>query len=847
MRKPARRIPAVPAVVSLTLVLLAVTGPAVTESQELHGKFLEVGSGEPVEGALVRLVDPSDSTLATSVTDAGGTSRLDAGRAGRYRVVVKRIGFESWTSDPFELTSGAVERRVFPITVRPVELAGLSVDVADERRCRIDPTTGRATARLWEEIRKALERERLTRAGRRITYQVREYRRQLDGRLRITSEQASTSTTAARSPYRAVSVEELTAEGFVDRDAAGGWLYRAPDADVLLSARFQQTHCFGISEDEDGGRIGLTFRPVEDHRQPEIEGTLWVDAATGALQEVAYHYVNLNLPVPDSVARGRVAFARAPTGDWYVERWWIRWPRKVEESELRRQGVDATGVDQVGRDRRVIEYGEVGATVSSLVARGEDVEPRGGGPVGRGTVTGTAYDSLSGGPAAGVEVSIGGTGRRARTDRDGHFVFRSVPEGRYRVSFTHPAVPALPDSLTAVTMEVEANWTAEARLATPGPQRLYALVCGEEPGGLVVGRVLAARGEGPVPAARVWFDWQGGDEAEAGAGGALEAAMTGTGHRATVEADSTGRFLACGVALERPVVVEARGGSDTVTLTPGGRVATLALRSDPDAALEVAGRELTGGGTELVGTVRSKGTGEPLPGARLVLVDAGRTVTAEEEGRFLVSHLPPGEHRLVVEQLGNRTDTVRVTLEAGTTTVAELTAETDPVELAGLEVSVARTVRDAQLRGFYRRMESGLGRFASREQVDRHGILGAMRRMPNIQIRPCYQVTPPSQGGPGQAIPIAGCHQLLSADRGYGLGTRGGGEQRGQRCVPDIYLDSIRIGKGDDTGAGSALEAVLSLPENLVEGIEVHEPGTAPPQHAGTGAGCGVVLVWTRR
>ncbi len=415
------------------------------------------------------------------------------------------------------------------------------------------------------------------------------------------------------------------------------------------------------------------------------------------------------------------------------------------------------------------------------------------------------------------------------------------------MGFEHPAIPDLPDSLTAATVNVQANWTAEASLAAPGPERMRRMVCGDETGGLVAGRVLSMEGDEPVPAARVWFDWSESEAAPPG-GGAVRAAMTEASHRATMESDSAGRFLACGVALDRDVVVEAAGAADTVVLSAERPVATLALRTDPDAAARLAARGGEGGGTELVGSVRAAGSGEPLTGARIELIDAERTITTGEEGRFRVSDLPAGENRIVVEHLGYRTDTVAVVLDEAATTLVELTAPAEPVELAGLEVSVERTVRDGRLRGFYRRMEAGLGRFASKEDVQQHGVIGSLRRLPNIQVRPCYWITAPDTAGgiPGQALPTAGCYQLLSANRGYGFGTRGE-RQTGQQCVPVIYLDGIRIGGGGDGPSDSALEVILSLSPDEIEGIEIHEPGTAPPRFGGTGSGCGVMLVWTSR
>lgn len=95
----------VPAIVRAALFagleLLALT-PAVAAQEvrpRLSGLLLTEGSGVPIEGAHIRLVDPDDVSVAEDLSDARGVFSLLMPPAGVYRLRVARIGYEPWASD----------------------------------------------------------------------------------------------------------------------------------------------------------------------------------------------------------------------------------------------------------------------------------------------------------------------------------------------------------------------------------------------------------------------------------------------------------------------------------------------------------------------------------------------------------------------------------------------------------------------------------------------------------------------------------------------------------------------------------------------------------------------------
>src|SRR5690606_3223236 len=72
-----------------------------------------------------------------------------------------------------------------------------------------------------------------------------------------------------------------------------------------------------------------------------------------------------------------------------------------------------------------------------------------------------------------------------------------------------------------------------------------------------------------------------------------------------------------------------------------------------------------------------------------------------------------------------------------------------------------------------------------------------------------------------------------------------------RQCAPTVYLDGIRItheAKGSSNALKEAFEAVNLLSPSLIEGVEVY-PGqaTVPGEFGDSIAGCGVILIWSRR
>ena len=116
------------------LLLFAQVPPCL--AQAVQGRVLQVPADMPVSGALVVLVDRAGRDVARAATSASGGYALAAGSAGHYRIVVRQIGWQAWTSPTFELAAGAPHQLLLRIEAEPYALPTITVE-ARRPRCGI--------------------------------------------------------------------------------------------------------------------------------------------------------------------------------------------------------------------------------------------------------------------------------------------------------------------------------------------------------------------------------------------------------------------------------------------------------------------------------------------------------------------------------------------------------------------------------------------------------------------------------------------------------------------------------------------------------------------------------------
>lgn len=528
---------------SFFVMLVWSVAAAPAAAQLVTGTLVDRGTGEPLEGAFVVLLDSAGVRRGGLLTNREGRYFLRAPGPGRYTIRAERIGYASTTSKPLMLA--ADETRVYDMSVSTQAIALEGIKVTAEQRCTVRPGSGARTAEVWNEARKALQLAVWTEQQRVVRYRVVNFERELDPEtLRVRSEtRRAGSGYTDGSPYRSLSPEDLAAHGYIRADAAGGWSYSAPDAGVLLSDSFLDGHCLELQESPSRpALIGLAFRPVRRSDHADIAGVLWVDRRSAELRYLEFRYTSLPIPVSSAHVGGRVDFSRVTGGPWIVRSWHIRMP----EVGMQRQVLGSIGLDK--QTYRLMGIREAGGEVLDVDGGSGPALSSAG--VRGGFLAGVVYDSSGFVAVANAAVALSGTTRGTRTGLNGRFVFEGLPDGQYglRVTPRDWPFPWLPPEADAAA--VREGDTTFVRLRLPDTEAVLRSLC-DEPfpdglPGLIFGRVTDEAGH-PVIADSVVVSWS--RYATMGRTANVQARW----QAAVGVTDDDGWYRACGVPLGTPL------------------------------------------------------------------------------------------------------------------------------------------------------------------------------------------------------------------------------------------------------------------------------------------------------
>ena len=114
-------------VVHISIVVAWLVASPVS-SQVIRGTIVDDGSGIGVKGIYVVLLTSDDRMIVGVFSDSVGHFSLVAPAAGLYRVRANGIGYESATSDRFEVTSSSAATIVLRIVLMPVVFDSLKVE-----------------------------------------------------------------------------------------------------------------------------------------------------------------------------------------------------------------------------------------------------------------------------------------------------------------------------------------------------------------------------------------------------------------------------------------------------------------------------------------------------------------------------------------------------------------------------------------------------------------------------------------------------------------------------------------------------------------------------------------------
>ncbi|MBB4638188.1 carboxypeptidase regulatory-like domain-containing protein [Longimicrobium terrae] len=659
MRTIRPSLPRVPAIIPAALLASALLAPLpasasakgapsslmATQAADgtIQGELVEEGTGRPIAGALVVLMNEAGARLTATLTDTDGRFVLRVRNAGRYSLRAERVGYATTTSRTIDLEDGATVTQRLTARVRGVELQGIAVRARS--RCERTPDAGPATQLLWEEIRKALESTAWTQQEGLHTYVVRHWTRDMGPvTLRIARETTRMDTTAASTPFRTAPAAELRDRGWVQAED-GETVFYGPDAAALLAPEFLETHCFrAVPHPTDATRVGLAFEPVRGRGRPDVRGTLWVARDSAALREMEFGYTGLEGSAYDRRMGGWVNFDRLASGAWIVRRWNIRTPM-IRESR--------PGGAIAEPEQQIVAFREDGAEIMEVRPRGGEARMLGV----FGSLRGTVWDSTAAAPLAGALVFLEGTEYTAATDSTGSYVMDGVPPGIYGLSFAHARLDSLGYEPPFMDAAVAESAVGQAALAVPSMGRIVAMQCADSAGAVLYGTVNNAANGFPLPAAAVRLAWPD----DSAPGGLARAERT---------TDTRGRYLFCGL----PAGVSVRVSGEFV-----GRplpTATLALAQDAPRehaiAADALGRIQVGGFTMTTGArapVRVSGrltmiNGAPLASGmsvhlvpmRLAEGDTAspRQVPVRENGEFIFGRVIPGEYQMDVVDASQR-------------------------------------------------------------------------------------------------------------------------------------------------------------------------------------------------
>lgn len=321
---PVRRASLLPACTCLlALLLLWLARPA--SAQVLSGRVVDASSGDGVPGAIVVAEGPDGDVSVETLTnrEGGFTVRL-TGPSEPAALRVERIGY---ATQRFDADAFSIDRySVLEVSTSPIELEGITA--LAENLCGSDIRGDPTLYGVWLEVRKGLQTSQLGQSQEILTFDTESFARSVNPRTGdVTTGSLDQRRLNARTPYRAISVDQMVDDGWAEDQMDGTTMYYAPNAELLLTDEFNQQHCFNA--DRTGEGILLHFEPNRERAGiPDIEGEMVLDSASMALTEIRFDYVGIRGLEDAEEARptGEIHFYGAPNGLRMIRDWTIRMP-----------------------------------------------------------------------------------------------------------------------------------------------------------------------------------------------------------------------------------------------------------------------------------------------------------------------------------------------------------------------------------------------------------------------------------------------------------------------------------------------------------------------------------------
>ena len=443
------------------------------------------------------------------------------------------------------------------------------------------------------------------------------------------------------------------------------------------------------------------------------------------------------------------------------------------------------------------------------------------------SLTGTVYDSVTNTPLAEAQVQLVDVDHRTRaytvrSDSLGRYRIPAMLPGRYTAGFFHPSVDALgiEPPLRSATIHAGAN---VLELVIPGPARIMAAVCGEQPAsdssGAIAGVVRDAASGLPIGNAKVVVTWREIVIDKRG--------LVSETRRVPVQTGEDGGYRICKLPGADTVLASAElgarrsglvevgipiGGITRRDFSLGDSSSVVAVRTDSNSSVSADVQRATTllrGSAALSGLVHGA-DGKPMQGATIMVWGTGLETRSRADGRFTLTGLPAGTFSVEARMLGYEPQRAAVDLSPQTPATVDLEFKDRVQQLSRVVImgKPSRTPND--IMGFLERSRTGMGHYITASD---NALKNAITATDALRTTPGIQVVPGSSFG----------HVILM---------RGG-------CVPVVYVDGMQMQDGYET-----LDDIV--PPQQVAGMEIYAGlGEAPMKYQSNG--CGVLLVWTKR
>jgi hypothetical protein len=190
-------------------------------------------------------------------------------------------------------------------------------------------------------------------------------------------------------------------------------------------------------------------------------------------------------------------------------------------------------------------------------------------------------------------------------------------------------------------------------------------------------------------------------------------------------------------------------------------------------------------------------------------VDGTAEVRSTSDGRFVARDVPTGTRQIEVLALGMSPVTATADVTPGDTVNVALELHRI-VTLDSVHVKAPLSMRQILVSDIAERRKEGFGHFRDSTEIGKYPTLSeALSGMPGVQARGSLART------------------IVTMNRG---------------CLANVWLDGVHV--------SGQIQLTDLFPDQIAD-IEVYtRPLSAPPQfviRSGPGAGCGSIVVWTKR